>query len=284
VGDFSKRGLQAQGRDLAFVEQLRPEHVLASVSPFGRSGPDADLPATEIVMQAASGVMFLTGEWDQPPMQLPPYQAELTGGLAAAGAVLAARRVARRTGERQDVDVSMTEALTSHLYGSLSGYAMRGEVPRREARIKGGLRMVPASDGFVYCAAGAIASMRMDGIAQLLDEPRLAEERFQTAEGRMQHYDEFLELFVPPFKRKPAAEWFVEAERLHMTFALVQTIDELFGCPQLEARALLRESSVGGKALALAGRPFGMGKPALPLQPMREPGGDSETVIREWLG
>ncbi len=83
--------------------------------------------------------------------------------------------------------------------------------------------MVPAQDRFVYCAPGALATMRMDGIAQLLDEPRLAEERFQTAEGRMDNLDEFVGLFAPPFRNRTAQEWFERAEAMHMTFALVQS-------------------------------------------------------------
>ena len=100
--------------------------------------------------------------------------------------------------------------------------------------------MVPAHDRFVYCAPGAVGTMRMDGMAVLLDEPKLAEERFQTAEGRMQNWDEFLALFVPPFQARTAQEWFERAEAMHMTFALVQTVDDLFSCPQLGARGLLR--------------------------------------------
>ena len=119
----------------------------------------------------------------------------------------------------------------------MSDYVYNGAVARREARVKGGLRMVPASDRFVYCAPGAVSSMRMDGVAQLLDEPRLAEERFQTAEGRMENYDEFVSLFVPPFKRKTAQEWFEGAEAMHMTFALVQTVDDLFNVSAARKRA-----------------------------------------------
>jgi crotonobetainyl-CoA:carnitine CoA-transferase CaiB-like acyl-CoA transferase len=232
-------------------------------------------------------LLFLTGEYDQPPMQLAPYQAALMGGVAAAAATLAALRLARMTGSPQKLDVSMVEALAAHTYQSISGYVYRGEVARREARIKAGLRMVPASDTYVYCAPGAVATMRMDGIAKLLDEPRLAEERFQTAEGRMEHYDEFVSLFVPPFKRKSAKEWFDAAEAMHMTFALVQSIDDLFSCPQLEARSFFREiPGPGETSLRVPGRPFrseGAPEPSLAGPPPR-PGSDTAGVLAEWLG
>jgi crotonobetainyl-CoA:carnitine CoA-transferase CaiB-like acyl-CoA transferase len=286
LGDFSTAGLREAGLPEDAHARLSPDASIVSVTPFGLTGPRADWASSDLIVQAASGLMFLTGEWDQPPMQLPPYQGALTGGLAAASATLAAVRLHRADGRRHDADVSMVEALASQVYGQLSAYAYRGEVPRREQRIKGGLRMVPASDRFVYCAPGAVASMRMDGIAELIGEPRLAEERFQTAEGRMQHYDEFVELFVPPFRTRTAQEWFEAAERMHMTFALVQTVDDLFACPQLEARELFREvAAPGGQAIRIPGRPFRLegGPPAATLGPPLTPGAHTDEVLAEWL-
>ena len=233
VGDFSETGCaEAELPDDAY-EVLAPRLATVSVSPFGLRGPKSRWATSDLIVQAASGLMFLTGEWDQPPMQLPPYAAAMAGGLAGGSAALVAARVARRGGARQYADVAMLEALVGHTYGQATAYAYRGEVPRRERRIKQALRMVPASDRFVYCAPGAVASVPMSGVAELLDDPRLAADRFQTAEGRMQHYDEYLDLFVPPFQQRTAQEWFERAERLHLTFALVQTIDDLFVCPQL---------------------------------------------------
>lgn len=129
--------------------------------------------------------------------------------------------------------------------------------------------------------------MRMDGIAVLLDEPRLAEPRFQTAESRMAHYHEFVGLFVPPFQRKTAQEWFEAAERMHMTFALVQTLDDLFACPQLASRQLLREvSGPRGELLRLPGRPYRLeGGPEPVVRPApAKPGVDNDDVLADWLG
>lgn len=286
IGDFSPPIAAEAGLPADAYATFVPRFAVTSVSAFGLTGPMADWAATELVVQAASGLMFLTGEYDQQPMQLPPYQAALTGGVAAAAATLAAVRSARRDGVLRHIDVALAEALAANTFPQLSAYAYRGEVARREARVKGGLRMVPASDGFIYCAPGAVASMRMDGIAVLLDEPRLGEPRFQTAEGRMEHYDEFVALFVPPFRRKTAQEWFVAAEAMHMTFALVQTIDDLFACPQLEARGLLADvQSPSGAKVRVPGRPFrlegGPPEPARTVPP--KPGIDTTEVLAEWL-
>ncbi len=285
VGDFCEAGRAEAGlRDDAF-EALTPRLATVSVSAFGLEGPKAGWAASDLVVQAASGLMFLTGEWDQPPMQLPAYAAAMAGGLAGASAALVAARVARHDGAPQRADVAMLEALAGHTYGQATAYAYRGEVPRREQRIKQALRMVPASDRFVYCAPGAVASVPMTGVAQLLDEPRLAEDRFQTAEGRMEHYDEYVDLFVPPFRRRTAVEWFEEAEKLHMTFALVQTVDDLFVCPQLGARKMLRDTPGLGAGAALPGRPFRLegGPPAVTRPAPVRPGEHTAEVFAEWL-
>ena len=230
--------------------------------------------------------MFLTGEADQPPMQLPPYAAAITGALAGAAAALAASRSAARDGRVRRVDVSMMEALATHTYGQTTNYVYTGEVARREQSVKHALRMVPASDRFVYCAPGAVANVDMRGVAVLLDEPRLTEDKFQTAEGRMQNYQEYLDLFVPPFQRKTAQEWFEEAERLHLTFSLVQTIDDLFSCPQIASRESLRQvTAPDGRSVQMPGRPFHLeGGPPEASRPWpARPGEHTEEVLGEWL-
>ena len=265
---------------------LQPTAAVISVSPFGLTGPSAGWAASDLIVQAASGLMFLTGEYDQPPQQLPPYAAAMTGGLAAASAAIAALMSARKDGLIRRVDVAQVEAMATLTYSPTSNYAQHGELARREQRIKQALRMVPASDRFVYCAPGAVGSARMDGVARLIDEPRLAEDRFQTAEGRMQNYDEYLELFVPPFQRQTAQQWFEQAEALHLTFALVQTIDDLFSCPQLAARNMLREvPGPDGNPIAIPGRPFRLedGPPA-PTEPAAHtPGQHTDEVLQDWL-
>ena len=139
----------------------------------------------------------------------------------------------------------------------------------------------------MYCAPGAVANMRMDGIAELVGEPRLAQERFQTAEGRMRNWDEFVGLFAPPFRARTAQEWFERAEAMHMTFALVQTTDDLLTCPQLTARDLLRPvPGPGATELRLPGRPFRInGTSSLDLRPAPpQPGSDTADVLADWLG
>lgn len=285
IGDFSPPGLTQAGLDPGTADALVPGLAVVSVSPFGLTMPKASWAASDLVVQAASGMLYMTGEWDQPPQQLAPDQAALLGGVTGASAATVAASLGRRTGTVQYADIATVETLASFAYSAVSQYVHHGEVTAREQRIKAGLRMVPAQDRFVYCAPGAVAAMRMDGIAELLSEPRLAAERFQTAEGRMQNWDEFVALFAPPFRTRTAQEWFERAEAMHMTFALVQTVDDLFVCPQLGARGLLRDvPGRDGVTLRLPGRPFRIdGTPSLELRAApAEPGCDTAEVVADW--
>ena len=257
VGDFSPAGRALTGLEADAFLELAPEWAVVSISAFGLEGPRSDWAASDTVVQAACGLMYLTGEYSDPPTQLAPYQAALAGGVAGAGAVLAAARQSRTGGGVQRLDVAMVEALAALTYPALSAYGREGHVPRREARVPAGLRMVETADGWLYCAPGAVAQMRMDGMAQLLEEPRLNEDRFQTAAGRMGHWEEFLAVFVPAFQRRTAAEWFERASEQHMTLALVQRVEDLTACPQLRARGLLQAvPGPGGTTITVPGRPY----------------------------
>jgi len=106
VGDFRPDQLAALDLAPTAFEELAPRVAVVSVTPFGLTGPKASWAATDMTVQAASGLMFLTGEANQPPQQLAPYQSELTGGVMAASAALAALRVAERT-EPSRIDISL---------------------------------------------------------------------------------------------------------------------------------------------------------------------------------
>lgn len=246
----------------ASVWELAGRYVTACITPFGRHGQQ--IPWSDLTVQAASGFMSLTGEYDQVPQQLPPFAAQLTGAVGVSSAILAAVMAAQQDHTRRRLDMSLVDVLTGFVHLQAAQYAATGEVARREGRVKHAMRMVPTAEGFLYCAPGAVMTVDMHGVATLLDEPRLAEERFQTAEGRMQHWDEYVEFMVTNFQNESAAYWFEKAAELHLTFALVQSIDDLLQCPQLAARGMFkhydlddgRQATVPGPAFRLTSVPL----------------------------
>ena len=221
------------------VAAVQGPGVVLVISGWGMGDPRS---WDDLELQATSGFMSVTGEYDQPPQQLPPYAAEMTGGLAAAATAMAAYMECNRVGHSIRIDFALADVLTTFVQSETGRYASTGEVAGRESRVKYALRMVPTADGFLYCAPGAVMNVAMDGVAKLTGEDRLADERFSTAEGRMDNWDEYVGLMVGAFASHSAAFWFAEAEKLHLTFALVQFVDDLLSCPQLHDRGLLIDS------------------------------------------
>ena len=166
----------------------------------------------------------------------------MTGGVAAASLILAAYMESLSDRHGRTIDFALSDVLTGFTQSQVGRYAATGEVARREGKVNHGLRMVPTRQAYLYCAPGAVMNVPMEGVAMLTGEPRLAEPRFQTAEGRMQNWEEDSELMTNAFRSRSAKEWFDEAEKHHLTFALVQSVDDLYECPQLHARGTLVES------------------------------------------
>ena len=285
LGDLRDRALAVLG---VGGDDLLPRAVRACVSPFGRVGAAAHWQATDLTLQAASGFMFLTGEHDEAPQQLPPYAAELAAGVTIAAAVYGALAAAR-DGHCRHLDLATVETLTAFTQAQLGRYVATGEIARREGAVKQALRMAPCADGFVYCAPGAVATAGMEGMVTLLGEPRLADARFATAAGRMDNFAEYSDLLFAAFSQRPAQDWCERAAALHLTFALVQTIDALFTCPQLLSRGYFAPRPSGGGTIDFPALPFRIGDgraptaAGAPLRAPRAPGADTTSVVREWL-
>ncbi len=269
------------------ADALRPRQVRACLSPFGVGGALPVLAELgqlpDLLLQAASGFLFLTGEHDQLPQQLPPDAAAMLAGAATAAAIVAASLAAMDDGRRHVLDLSEVEPLTAFAHAAVSRYQSTGAVLRREGRAKHALRMAPTRDGFVYCAPGAVQSIDMGAMAALLDDPVLSAPRFATATARMEHWDEYAARLCTRFATRDAAYWFEAASAMHLTFSLVQTMDDLARCPQLEARGLLQPMRWEGHELALPVLPFRTPKARTALAAPSAPADDTAQVLRDWL-
>jgi benzylsuccinate CoA-transferase BbsE subunit len=94
------------------LSKINPGLIFVSISPFGQTGPYKDYKASDIVLMATGGFMFLTGDKDRPPVRISVPQAYLHGGLQAAAGAMVALYWRERTGEGQHVDLSIQHAIT----------------------------------------------------------------------------------------------------------------------------------------------------------------------------
>lgn len=233
VDDLGPEGFAPFGLDEAALLMRRPSLVRTRISEFGIDGPWAAWHGSELINLAAGGLLFLTGPCDRPPVQLAPYQAQLTAALLAAIATSAALL----SGGPVAIDISKQEAILGMISPSLTNYAYTGVVDAREGSVAGMTRIEHAADTWVYAGPSNPTSADYTRFAEFLGIPALAELRFATPDARMAHWDEHQALILPRLRERTAKEWVDAAEQWRMTFGYVQTTTDLLACPVLNERS-----------------------------------------------
>lgn len=154
IEDFPSARARDLGLDYTRLEALNPGLVHASITRFGRTGPKAEWPATDLTIWAGSGAQALAGDDDRAPVRTSVPQAFLHAGADAAGAVLIALHERDRSGRGQHLDVSAQQSSAQAALGAnlaMPNHA-GGSVQRMAGGLKGAMpvRMTwPAADGYV---------------------------------------------------------------------------------------------------------------------------------------
>jgi crotonobetainyl-CoA:carnitine CoA-transferase CaiB-like acyl-CoA transferase len=132
VENYVTGTLDRMGLGYEQLHALNPRLVYCSVSGYGRTGPYAERPGYDFVLQAEGGLMSMTGPEDGEPYRVGGIPIiDITTGMFAATAIMAALRVRDRTGEGQWVDTSLLDTVTALLTNMGSSYLLTGEAPRR---------------------------------------------------------------------------------------------------------------------------------------------------------
>jgi alpha-methylacyl-CoA racemase len=158
VESFRPGVLDRLGVGYETLRQANPALVYCPITGYGQDGPDRDRAGHDMNYLGLNGVLGLTGEADGAPVQSGAQIADLGGGaLMGAVGILAALQEARRGGEGQMVDISMTDGSLAWLVMEAGRYFGSGEVPKRgEVMLSGGIicyRPYEAADGWVTCGA-----------------------------------------------------------------------------------------------------------------------------------
>ncbi|MBI4201780.1 MAG: CoA transferase [Chloroflexi bacterium] len=259
VENFAPHVMQDLGLTYDTLSQANPRIIMASISNFGQTGPYKDWKATEIVVEAIGGNMYVSGDYDREPLSfgVPLYQF-VAGQNALAGALIALWE-RERSSQGQHIDVSLTEAVTACLPYAFQYYTYIGAVWRRgpRRRILFGVDLWPCKDGHV--GLSVIRSTDFEEIAGFLGAAELFDPKFSTPDGREEHYEELKQHYLAALAEKGKDEFFNEAHawRLMASRELLPT--ELLQCEQLLDRGyfLQAEHPVAGR-LSLPGEVLGL--------------------------
>ena len=226
------------------LKEINPGIVVASVTPFGQTGPWKDYKSSDLIALAASGFMQITGEPDGPPMRQGNEQSHYPGAQFAAASILAA--LYHRDfggGEGQHIDVSLQEALITYYTDAHPALAweMLGENVTRvgaTSTLVIPLGAYPSSDGWV--SAGIITPREWDTLAEWIYEVTGNEEVLNDAyRGGNQDrapFNDIITALVIDFTTRYTSEFlFHEGQRRNLVFIPVNTVSDLLADPQLEA-------------------------------------------------
>jgi len=236
VGELAQLGL---GYD--HLKALNPGLVYCSITGYGQTGPDSDLPGYDFIIQGRGGVMSITGEPAGEPMKVGVAIADITAGLFAANAIQAALLARVRTGRGQAIDIALLDTQVAWLANVASNYLVSGQRPGRFGNAHP--TIVPyqsfhAREGFFCLAVGNDGQWQK--LCRLLGRSELAvDPRFATNPARVQHRDVLIPMLQEVFVTQDSAFWLREIAAAGIPCGPVQTIDQVFADPQVLARNMV---------------------------------------------
>ena len=211
VENFKPGGLAKFGLDYDSVSAVNRGIVYASISGFGAGGGH-DLPGYDLMVQAISGLMSLTGDPDGPPYRAGISVFDVIAGLHTAIGILAALGQRAATGLGQHVEASLMASALSAMVNQTSAYAAGGVTPVRMGNSHPSLfpyEPLPTASGELIVTAGNDAQFRK--LCRILGAEQLADDRrFARTDGRTAHRDQLRPLLTDLLARRPAEEWFSE--------------------------------------------------------------------------
>lgn len=240
----TSEALRRHGIDYDTLRALNPRLVYVSISGYGRSGPRAGQPGYDLVSQAESGTVALTGEVDGAPMRFPTPIADMTCGLFTVIGILSALRARDQNGSGQFIDMSLQEGQMTWL-ANLAGehFAEGTDPPRRGNRHP---QVVPyeavqASDGDWFMLGVASDNVWRAFCRHVGRDDLAADPRFQTNAERIANYEALLPIVREIVRAKPADDWLSELRAAGVPCGRINTVAEALGDPHVIERGFIIE-------------------------------------------
>jgi len=220
------------------LSKLNPRLIYVALSGWGQTGPYANLAGLDIMAQAMSGLMSITGEPDGPPDKAGVPVCDLVCGLYGALATMAALRVRDREGAGDFIDISLYESGVSLGIWEAGRYFATGEVPKALGsahQSAAPYQAIRASDG--YFTVGATSPPNWRAFCEVLGRPDwVTDERFADGSTRHAHRQELIEAVEDITSRQAIDHWVGLLQRAGVPCAPIQTYDQVFNDGHLAAR------------------------------------------------
>lgn len=289
--NFKHGGLKRYGLDYDSLAAINPALVYCSITGFGHSGPYAERPGYDFLIQAMGGLMSITGRSEEEtgagPQKVGVALTDILTGLYATIAVQAALAERQNSGLGQHIDLALLDVQIACLANQAANYLAGGMVPGRMGNAHPNIvpyQDFPTADGDMILAIGNDGQFAK--FCAVAGHPEWAQdERFATNPQRVANRATLIPLLRQCTVMKTTAEWMQALEKAGVPCGPINRLDEVFADPQVQARGVrIKMPHTLAGEVALVANPIRLS--ATPVQYHRPPpllGEHTEEVLAEWL-
>lgn len=290
VENFKVGGLAQYALDHASLSKVNPGLIYCSITGFGQTGPYAQRPGYDFLIQGLGGLMSVTGQADgEPgggPMKVGVALVDVMTGLYASNAILAALQHRHRTGEGQHIDVSLLDVQVAALANQAANHLVGGQVPQRMGNAHPNIvpyQDFPTADGHMILTVGNDGQFQR--LCTVAGHPEwAADARFQTNAARVGHREELVALLRSETVLRTTRQWIDALERAGVPCGPINDIAQVFSDPHVVARgSRVRMPGPSGEISGVANPLRLSATPVTYSLPPPALGAHTREVIRDWL-
>ncbi|GAV01681.1 hypothetical protein RvY_12355-2 [Ramazzottius varieornatus] len=243
VENFLPGKLKSYGLGYEELSRLNPGIVYCSISGYGASGPYSGRGGYDVIVSALGGMMHITGPEKGEPCKVGTAMTDISTGLYAHGAILAALLRRHKTGKGTKIDCNLLSTQVANLVNLGTNFLNTGIEPRRWGTAHESIvpyQAFPTSDE-QHIVVGAGSDSQFTALCSLMKTSFHTNERFSSNKARVRNRKELVELLMAEFKKKPLAEWLEVFTQAKFAYGPINTFAQVFADPQVQHNQMVFE-------------------------------------------
>ncbi|KAH9841341.1 CAIB BAIF family enzyme [Rhodofomes roseus] len=242
VENYIPGKLATMGLGYDDCRKINPRLIYASVTGYGQTGPYRQAAGYDVIIEGEAGLMHITGEPDGPPCKVGVAVTDISTGLYAHGAIMAALLSRQQTGQGAWIDCNLFESQLAGLANIASNYLIAGQEAGRHGTAHPSIvpyQVFPCQDGFIMIGAGNDRQFSILA-AKILEQPELASDpRFSTNDARVAHRADIVKIITDKLTQKSRDYWLKKFRGLGVPFGPINNVEQTFKHPQALARDIV---------------------------------------------
>lgn len=247
VENFKVGIMEELGLGYSSLHEINPGLIYCAITGYGQSGPYAHRPGYDIAIEAEAGIMSITGPADSANAAGEPFKVgvaivDITTGMNAVMAILAALHHRTHTGQGQFIDIALFDTQLAWLANVASSYLISGEAPKRYGNAHAAIvpyQTVATQDGWLMLAVGN--DKQFAKLCAVIGKPEWAQDhRFATNPARVTHRDTLIPQLEAILRTRPKADWYRALTAVDVPCSPVNDIPTALANPHTHARQMVQ--------------------------------------------